>query len=129
MMEKEKVLKIVSEYKSVQEEAKKIAKEHLVLTEGKLPINFSIEDIRIDRKDITLIYSTGCYGSYDTEHYYCPTECLCNENWKEELINELVEKKRKEEEDKLEAQRQKELKKIEDEKATLLKLKEKYPEL
>jgi hypothetical protein len=129
MMEKEKVLGVISEYEDIKREAKEIVIEHLTVTEGKLPINFDLEEVLVDEDDITLIYTTGCRGSYDREHYYCPTECLCNDNWKEELINTLAEKKKKEEEDKLEVQRQKELKKVEDEKATLLKLKEKYPEL
>lgn len=129
MMEKEKVLEIISGYEDLIKEAKKIAIEHLTVTEGKLPMNFSLEDIFIEDKSIKLVYYTGCRGCYDRESHYCPVECLWNENWKEELLNRLAEKKRKEEDDKLEAQRQRELKKIEDEKATLLKLKEKYPDL
>lgn len=129
MMEKEKVLRVVNEYESLRKKAKEIVIEHLTIKNGKLPFNFDDEEVIIGKDYIRLIYTTGCMGCYDREYYYCPVECLWNDSWKEDLVNTLIEEKRKKDIDKLEAQKQKDAKKIEYEKATLRDLREKYSDI
>jgi len=128
-MNKNEILNTIAKYSEISIKAQAIITLHLATSLGELPINFSDIEIDIDENHINLTYSTGCRGSYDTEHYSCPTSCLWEENWREKLIEDLIIQKEIVANLKIEKIKQAELFKINNEKNLLLKLKEKYPNL
>lgn len=129
MDNKQEILEQISKYEVIKNKATEIICECLTIELGKTPINFDVTEVDLDNKFISLTYETGCRGSYDIEHYSCPIDYLWNINWKEDLIKNLNDKKQMKEERRIKNQEEKENLEIEDEKALLLKLQEKYPNL
>lgn len=127
MLDEKLILTTVIEYNRIKEKADSVARKHIEIAKGKLPINFDLKSIDMDTEDIRITYETGCRGSYDIEYYRLPISCLWEDNWEAALLVELEAQKKLKETKEAEAVQKRELDRVEAEKATLLMLKEKYP--
>lgn len=110
-MNKEEILKVISDYKKIIEIATEVGKIHGTL-HGKHISKSSIDEIDIDEVDVNISFdaASGCSCCYNIEYISFPTDYLWDINWKEQELKRIEISKKNFEEEK----KQKEAKRIAD---------------